>query len=59
MGEANAEIKALRLAERLREKAVEEVTILSLHAIPGLFVGACISTFVETLHFLDFFQAKV
>ena len=30
LGDAHAEIKALRLSERLREKAVEEVLYLSV-----------------------------
>lgn len=33
LGEANAEIKALRFSDRLREKAVEEVMYLSFEML--------------------------
>lgn len=59
LGEANAEIKALRLAERLREKAVEEVRILPLHVIFAL-CGALNFHICKDSAFLGvFFQDKV
>lgn len=38
LGEAHAEIKALRLSERLREKAVEEVIFMSFESKSFFFI---------------------
>ena len=40
LGEAQAEIRALRLSERLQEKAFEEVILFQLHFLSSFFVNA-------------------
>lgn len=42
LGEAHAEIKALRLSERLREKAVEEVIYLHTHTYAYMYIYLCL-----------------
>jgi hypothetical protein len=60
LGEANAEIKALRLSERAREKAVEEVTSHSssclCKTVVCMLISLCLGFGVVSAH--EIFSAK-